>query len=246
MNFLEFKAGPYRNEFMQAIEDLALSLQASQQDDARAGNQMLAAMQQTIDVMERVDVDRQAQNAEPLQRDEISQIGEYALDLLDELSVIAANRGLQQSMRVLQRLSLPAAWWISRHGGRISKLDIVVNAIAGYANELQQHDELQQLCQGIGRVVEAVDDDIRRDLEATNPMRPWRILNLNWGIVATRSHDAEMMEQVFDQLIKNIPADVKSFFQEGMQQMDIIGYPQHVREVMGKYNRLVGNSDALH
>ena len=231
---------------MQAIEDLALSLQASQQDDARAGNQMLAAMQQTIDVMERVDVDRQAQNAEPLQRDEISQIGEYALDLLDELSVIAANRGLQQSMRVLQRLSLPAAWWISRHGGRISKLDIVVNAIAGYANELQQHDELQQLCQGIGRVVEAVDDDIRRDLEATNPMRPWRILNLNWGIVATRSHDAEMMEQVFDQLIKNIPADVKSFFQEGMQQMDIIGYPQHVREVMGKYNRLVGNSDALH
>jgi hypothetical protein len=31
-----------------------------------------------------------------------------------------------------------------------------------------------------------------------------------------------------------------------MQQMDIIGYPDHVREVMEKYNKQVGNATALH
>ena len=71
-------------------------------------------MQQSIDIMQRVDADRQNQQTEPLQGDEVSEIGDYALALLDELSVIAANRGLQQTMRVLQRLSLPAAEWIGQ------------------------------------------------------------------------------------------------------------------------------------
>ena len=246
MNFSEFKADQFRKEFLQATEELALSLGASDDELSQSGKGMLAAMQQSIDIMQRVDADRQNQQTEPLQGDEVSEIGDYALALLDELSVIAANRGLQQTMRVLQRLSLPAAEWIGRHGGRISKLDIVVNAIAGYANELQREDDLEQLSHGIAGVVAAAADDIKRDLEATNPMRPWRILNLNWGIVATRSHNVDIMEQVFEQLIKNIPADARGFFQEGMQQMDIIGYPSHVREVMGKYNKLVGNSEALH
>jgi len=246
MNFLEFKAEQYRNEFVQATEELGLSLQASQDQQGQDAAQMLAAMMQTIDIMERLEVDQQSTRAEPLQTDDVSQIGEYALTLLEELSVVAANRGLQQSMRVLHRMSLPVAMWIARHGGRIRMLDIVVNAIASYANELKQTEQLAQLCDSIGRVVAVVSDDISRDLEATNPMRPWRILNLNWGIVATRSHDVELMERVFEQLIKNIPADVKSFFQEGMQQMDIIGYPDHVREVMDKYNKQVGNSAPLH
>jgi hypothetical protein len=246
MNFLDFKADQYRKEFVQATEELALSLQASQDEQARAGTQMLAAMAQSIDIMERVEADQQSTQGEPLQSDDVSQVGEYALTMLDELSVIAANRGLQQTMRVLHRLSLPVALWVARHGGRIAMLDIVVNAIASYANELQHTEQLGQLCDSIGQVVAAVTDDIRRDIEGTNPMRPWRILNLNWGIVATRSHHPQRMEQVFEQLIRNIPADMKSFFQEGMQQMDIIGYPDHVREVMEKYNKQVGNATALH
>jgi len=72
------------------------------------------------------------------------------------------------------------------------------------------------------------------------------VLNLNWGIVATRSHNAGLMAHVFDQLIKNIPIDAKTFFQEGMQQMDIVGYPDHVREVMEKYSKLWGADVDLH
>lgn len=246
MNFLEFKPDAYRKAFLQATEELSLSLQAGQLEQDQSALQMLAAVQQSVDIMERVDVDQHSKNSEPLREKEVTEIGDYALSLLEELSVIAANRGLQESMLALQRLSIPVALWVARHGGRISQLDTVVNAFASYANEIRQPEPLQQLSDAIERVVGAVTDEIRRDLEGTNPMRPWRILNLNWGIVATRSHNVDVMERVFEQLMKNIPADVKSFFQEGMQQMDVVGYPDHVREVMGKYNRLVGNSDALH
>ena len=246
MNFPEFKADQYRKEFNLAIEELVLSLQSGQDEQAQSALQMIAAMQQSIDIMGRVDSDQQNKQAEPLAAADISQIGDYALSLLDELSVVAANRGMQQLMLVLHRLSLPIALWIARHQGRINKLDIVVNAIASYANELQQADQLELLSNCIGQVVNAVDEDIRRDLEATNPARPWRILNLNWGIVATRSHNVDIMHTVFEQLMRHIPADAKSFFQEGMQQMDIIGYPDHVREVMSKFNKLMGNSEALH
>jgi hypothetical protein len=42
-----------------------------------------------------------------------------------------------------------------------------------------------------GAVAEHIEaltaDEIRRDVEQSNPMRPWRIINLNYGIVATRS-----------------------------------------------------------
>ncbi|MCW9004972.1 MAG: hypothetical protein OQK70_06905, partial [Gammaproteobacteria bacterium] len=81
---------------------------------------------------------------------------------------------------------------------------------------------------------------------ATNPVRPWRILNLNWGIVATRSHNAELIDRVYAQLIKNIPADIHGFVTEAMQQMDIIGYPDHVRKVVAKYYSSLGYDQALH
>jgi hypothetical protein len=246
INFSDFEVDEFRKAFQRASEELVLSLEAGNDAVDQNGLQMLAAMKQSIDIMQRVDADRRHKSGEPLGAGEISQIGDYALSLLDELSVIAANRGLQTSMLALQRLSIPVAQWIAGHGGDISSLDIVVNAFASYANEIRQEDKLKQLSDSIARVIQAVSDDIRRDLEAANPMRPWRILNLNWGIVATRSHHVETMQQVFDQLIENIPADAKNFFREGMQQMDIIGYPEHVREVMDKYNRLVGNAESLH
>jgi len=90
------------------------------------------------------------------------------------------------------------------------------------------------------------DPVIKSDLEAINPMRPWRILNLNWGIVATRSHNTELMAQVFDQMIKNIPADVQQFFDEGMQQMEIVNYPQGVRALMKRYAQGHGGAAPRH
>ena len=245
MNFFNINPAQYRKDFSEVVNELVISLKSGRQEIDQLGMQMIDAMQQSIDVLERIDRDQQ-QGAKSLSGEDISQIGEYMLNLLDELSIVAANRGMQKTMLSLHRLSLPVAIWLGQHGGIIAKLDIIVNAIASLANELQQPEKLEQMAEIISDIVHVVDKQIARDLEATNPMRPWRILNLNWGIVATRSHNAQLMEQVFEQMLINIPADAKGFFREGMQQMDIIGYPQHVRDVMEKFNQRVGNASSLH
>ena len=87
----------------------------------------------------------------------------------------------------------------------------------------------------MGRVAQATANLIKQDLEKNNPGRPWRVLHLNRGIVATRTHNPELMEKVFDDLVRYLPEDAAAFFAEGMQQMEELDYPQHVRQVMHRY-----------
>ena len=126
------------------------------------------------------------------------------------------------------------------------EIDMVVNSLAGYANEIAEPYLLAELTRVIQEVIDACDSEISRDLEQTNMMRPWRILNLNYGIVATRSHQPELIEQAYDALVKNLPQDAREFFKEGLQQMDAIGYPEEVREVVERYNKMWGSEGVLH
>jgi hypothetical protein len=246
MNIIEFDAVAYKTSFSEAVKNLLPSLQSDASEASASILQMIDAFRQSIDVMQRIDIDWQRQHTIQLQKSEVSEIAHYALSLLAEIANSAVTRGLQKDMLQLHRLSLPITVWVGRHQGEIQALEIIVNAVATYANELKDNAELEQLCRLIGDLVGLVSKEIRQDLEATNPVRPWRILNLNWGIVATRSHNPELMQQVFEELIKNIPADARQFFHEGMQQMDIIGYPQPVRDVMERFSRRFGNQQPLH
>ena len=47
-------------------------------------------------------------------------------------------------------------------------------------------------------------------------------------------------------LVKNLPHDARQFFREGMQQMDIVGYPPEVRAVVEKYDSMWGSDSTLH
>ena len=76
--------------------------------------------------------------------------------------------------------------------------------------------------------------------------RPWRVLLLNRGIVATRSHDPSTMEEAFTFLIRHLPEDAAQFFAAGMQQMEALNYPAHVRQVMEKYHRQWSLNRTLH
>ena len=246
MDVIAFQPETYRSDFLDAIDDLLPRLKSSDDEVSTNALEMIVAMQRSIDVMARASADYLSSQSNALQTDDISQIGDYALTLLDELSMVASNLGMQNNMSLLHRLSIPVAIWIADHEGKISKLDIVVNAVANYANEVTSSEQLASFCSVIRKLVFSVTDEVKMDMEATNPMRPWRILNLNWGIVATRSHNAEAMEMAFEQLIKNLPTDARQFFKEGMQQMDIINYPDHVKVVMEKYNNLFTEDGNLH
>ena len=41
---------------------------------------------------------------------------------------------------------------------------------------------------------------------------PWRVLLLNWGIVATRSLRPPLMRDAFDRLLEHLPEDASGFF----------------------------------
>ena len=240
-----FNAGTFRTLLHSAVADHLADITADSAAE-ETPEQLLSAMEQAIDVMERADADAAARQGETVLSDgEITEIGEYALGLLEAIVARVENASGHQS-RELTRLAIPISLWIARQGGHISKLELVVNSLAAWANELQDTLQIADLARVIREIIDATSDEIRRDLEQSNPMRPWRIINLNYGIVATRSHDPVLMDQAFAQLAENLPQDARAFFREGMQQMDIVGYPDEVRKVVERYDRLWGSGDTLH
>jgi hypothetical protein len=240
----EFNARTFRSLLESALDDHLEALVAA--PAAEPFEQLLAAMRQAIDVMQRADADTAATGeARVLRSNEISEIGDYALDLLGEITARLESVTSQRN-RELISLAVPVALWIGRHGGRIRQLELAVNSLASYANEISDTVQLAELARTIREIIDYSADEIRQDIEQTNPMRPWRILNLNYGIVATRSHNPGLIEQAYDVLVKNLPHDARQFFREGMQQMDIIGYPPEVRAVVEKYNSMWGSDSTLH
>ncbi len=245
-----FNANTFRDMFHNTVAEY-IDAAALDDQNANSPQQLQAAMDQAIDVMARTDAGRMVQRnmaAESmgvLEEKDISQIGLYTLDLLEGMVTYVQNKTTVQN-RELIRLSVPVALWVARHGGKLSQIDMPVNSLAGYANEIVEPHVLAELAVVIKEVLDACDDEIRRDVEQTNMMRPWRILNLNYGIVATRSHQPQLIEQAYDALMKNLPQDARQFFKEGMQQMDAIGYPQEVREVVERYNNMWGSESSLH
>jgi hypothetical protein len=244
-----FNAKTFRTLLHAAIADHCSEISAQTAGDSttkETPEQLLAGMEQAIDVIERADADAAARQGEAVLSDvEITETGDFALGLLEALvDRVETVSGRQE--RDLLRLAIPISLWVARQGGHINKLELVVNSLAAWANELHDTLQIAELVRVIREIIDAASHEIRKDLEQANPMRPWRILNLNYGIVATRSHDPALMDEAFAVLVENLPNDARAFFREGMQQMDIVGYPEQVREVVEKYDRMWGSGDTLH
>ena len=172
-------------------------------------------------------------------------LANHGLRLLQELCQWSQKLECDESFYKLQQLSLPIAVWAAQHQLRLDDIEIIVNAISHIANSTQDTRYLSKLAEIIDNIIETISQEIKQDLDKSDPGRPWRVLNLNHGIIATRCLDPKRMEAVFEQLIYRLPDDAAGFFTEGLQQMDIIGYPQHVRTVMKKYYQLT-NQPTLH
>lgn len=137
------------------------------------------------------------------------------------------------------------AMWLANRHALLRMLEPIVDALAKYANSTSDPATLKIFSGYVREVINAVDPDNKPAIGKTDMTSPWRILNLNYGIVATRSHDTDTMESAFSTLVKNIPEAAPDFFSQGMEQMDALDYPQHVREVMGKYHH-EWNTRTLH
>ena len=224
--------------------------QANEQSSALEGTEtnlptLEQAFGQLMDVMNRIESDTRAAAGAGSTGD-VTEIGEYALCLQETLSGSADKLGLSEQKQPLACLSINMALWIAGHDGRLESLEPVVDALAQIANSTQDPQQLEQLSSVIARIINAVSALTSEDLEKMNPGRPWRVLLLNYGIVATRSHNTASMEAAFAVLTSKLPEDATRFFSEGMQQMDALDYPSHVRKVMEKYHREWPVNRSLH
>ncbi|MGB5259375.1 MAG: hypothetical protein WBO34_02500 [Gammaproteobacteria bacterium] len=234
-----------RTEAATLLDGCAAAGIAAGEDDGLPGLPTLhQAFDQLFDVLARAEADQQAGGSTGTA--DVTELGEYALQLTENLAGRVGQTGDDSLRQSLAALTVNLALWIATHGGVIDTLEAVVDALALFANTTLDTPALTGLYSIIGTIINAVSPIISQDLEKINPGRPWRVLLLNQSIVATRSHDTELMEEAFAMLTARLPEDAGRFFSEGMQQMDALDYPAHVRKVMARYHRQWNVDRSLH
>jgi len=206
---------------------------------------LLAAFEQLADVLARGEAGLQAATGDgenqqthkhsALEPQKITELGEYALVLLMDLDRWIDRLELTVHKESLMELFVSAALWVSDNGGQLLTLESVADALAYFANSTTDTGQLEELFTAYDHIIASVAPAIKQDLEKINPGRPWRVLNLNRAIVATRCHDPDHMKSSFESLIKDFPDDAADFFRKGMEQMDALDYPNQVRATMEQY-----------
>ncbi len=205
-------------------------------DDAyqNAFNQLMQAMEQFFDVTQTVN--HQAAEDHRITQTEATDIGEYGFTLLLKLIDLMEKLDLPHKRKEIEQISLIFARWIIRYQGKLNHIEPIVNAFAHSANNMQEKPSLRALVELMSMVVDASSDEIKHDLDNANLYRPWRLLHINRGIVATRTHDIDLIKKVFDELILYLPQDASAFFNEGVQEMDELDYPPNVRKIIEQYH----------
>ncbi|HFE47866.1 MAG TPA: hypothetical protein ENJ21_00970 [Chromatiaceae bacterium] len=236
--------------FFSTIEPLIERIEEEDErhDDHQHVNLLMDAFYQLVDVCQRCEHDQTSRDADGREEKpvDVTELGEYGMNLLVRFAHLANRHGLEQTARRIERLSFAFALWIVRHGGEINVLEPVINGLAQLANELTEHADLRVLYQQVEEIKSQVAMEIQQDLEQTNAQRPWRIMVLNHAIIATRTHQPNLMREAFKSLLDQLPTDAPEFFREGMVQMDALDYPDHVRAVVKEFHERVNSRKFLH
>ena len=226
------------------LAELALAGERATEQDPL---QLVAAFGQLFEVMTRLETDgERAAGALPADvAQTATELGEFAAGLLDKAARLlpGGDAGRAEQLALLR---IGFVHWVLRQGGAIERLEPVIDDLAMLANRSAEAEFLAAIGHIMLALVDGATAQQRQDLEAHNPGRPWRVLHLNLGIVATRARRPELMEQAFQRLVQHLPQDAPQFFQHGMQQLERGEYPDKVRSVMSDYFQQWTGKPALH
>jgi len=166
---------------------------------------------------------------------ELTEIGNYGLELMQTLSKWAGRLQLADEQQQLQSAMIVVSLWIARHGGSLITLETVTDTLTEVVKAPIEPMSLNVLCEVMGELVQAVAIEVK-SLEAPSHLRAlWCELNMSWGMVAVRTKDIEIMQRVFDCLVKNIPNDSSHFFERVVMQSVDCGFPVHAQNVVNSY-----------
>ncbi len=170
-----------------------------------------------------------------LDAQQLSEFGDYGLDLLDALAAQLRQLDIMDQRTALARVYASLALWLARRNAQLGNLTGIADSFAGIVNALSATDELAAMCRIMHEIIDAVAPPLVQDADRSNPSRPWRVLNLNTGIAATRSLDPQLMAQSFDKLAHYLPLDLPGFLVDGKRQMAGQNVPKAVLEMMDRY-----------
>ena len=171
----------------------------------------------------------------PFSKENISQIGEQTIHCLIELASLAEQINLPKEKALMEETAFSVAHWVILHKGEIRSLEELVNILAAKANRTNDKIILTSLFHVINDVIEHSSPELKNDPDKSNPGRPWRMLNFNFAIVATRTMDKELMIKAFDTLGLNLPEDCPKFFEEGLIQSEKTEYGPEIKTMMAEY-----------
>jgi hypothetical protein len=197
-----------------------------------------------FEIAERVEMEPALLDTDKADFSNISELGDYGLQLMAGLELWTEAAKIEDKSE-LQVSILSLAVWVHNHKGVLKQLENIVNALSQTANNSNREESLIKLHEIAEKITNATHDMIKKDLDKSEPGRPWRILNLNHGIIATRTHNTDIMNSVYEQLMARFPEDAATFFAEGMKQMELIDYPEHVKDVVQQFY-LLTNKPTLH
>ena len=170
-----------------------------------------------------------------LESDELAEFAAHGLDLLDRLAYQLLVLEVMEHRENMAVIFASLGVWLSRHDAILDNLEGIADGFGRITNGLSDQKELAEITRLMEEVADVASEQIRLDEDASNPYRPWRVLNLNAGIAATRSLDPELIEQTFENLGRRLPQDMPGFLADGKRQMLLQNVPDAVRDVINRH-----------
>lgn len=165
----------------------------------------------------------------------ISELAHYALDLVDRLKAQLWYLDIHDQRDRLSRLFASLAVWFARQDAVLDNLNGAADSFAILVNGENDSAVLADMSRLMNEVLEAASNEIKMDEDRSDQFRPWRVLNLNSGVAATRSFDANLMQETFERMERRLPHDLPGFFADGKRQVQMQEVPEDVREVMTQF-----------
>jgi hypothetical protein len=216
----------------QIFEDAARSVTASFQQAGPFPGQEVTPPLLIEAITQCLAITAMDRKANTLSLEDVDKIGTHALECVSDLALWAHQLGLATERDTIENLALDFSQWIASNGGAISVLEPVVNALARRANGSHTPESLTALLHLARELVAHTDPRLGNSLEPANPDQPWRILNFNFAIIATRTQKPELMHAAYDLLEQNLPQECAAFYEEGVQQAQKQVYEPHVYEIL--------------
>ncbi len=173
--------------------------------------------------------------AAQLEPDDVDEFCAYGLDLLDRLAFLVRKMEIMDKRETVARMFASMGVWVARRGATIENLQGTADGFGIVVNGTAETDDLRTLCGLMEEVIEAASVSLQLDADRGDAWRPWRVINLNAGIGATRSLDPELMERTFEKMSRRLPYDMSDFLSEGMRQAAFQNVPDAVRDVIRRY-----------